>query len=96
MRGDDIGTLSVRDAAHNVLWARAGTRSHTDSWPDAAYTHVPQEAFNGTTADCDRNFLQTHAAAAGLPTGTEPYTVLLQFSCTDITAVAGAAKPKKK
>ena len=47
----------------------------------AVFSHLPEETYTGTV-DCGRGTIQSSAAAAGLPTGTAPYTVLLEFKCS--------------
>ena len=49
--------------------------------PPAIFSHMQEETYTGTV-DCGRGTIQSDATAAGLPTGTEPYTVLLEFKCS--------------
>ena len=55
--------------------------------PPAIFSHLQEETYTGT-ADCDRGTIRSDATAAGLPTGTATYTVLLEFKCSGVPANA--------
>ena len=56
--------------------------------PPTIFSHLEEEEYTGTV-DCDRGTIRSDATAAGLPTGTESYTVLLEFNCTTVPSGPG-------
>ena len=71
-------------------------RNVEHTWPADApvFTHLGEEVYtpsSSTDVDCGRGTIQSNATAAGLPTGTESYTVSLEFNCSSASPDTGHA-----
>ncbi len=68
---------------HPVCWG-LGPRSVAE--PSAIFSHLQEETYTGSI-DCSRGTIRSGATAAGLPTGTDTYTVLLEFKCSGVPGI---------
>jgi len=84
-----VATVGTLNASVHQLLARVSDleRVTTSPPPPPApppaqiFSHLQEETYTGTV-DCSRGTIQSAATAAGLPTGTATYTVLLEFKCS--------------